>query len=104
MQQLHQEVAGMALFLHRSHDMFLLPLSRCCCCCCQEPELLETLYVTQQLHQEAADLALKSALRHLVPHGGAAAAAAAARPEEAEVVKAISGLQAAAQKYTHVSW
>jgi hypothetical protein len=24
----------------------------------QEPELLETLHVTQQLHQEAADLAL----------------------------------------------
>jgi hypothetical protein len=65
----------------------------------QEPELLETLYVTQQLHQEAADLALESALRHLVPHGSNAAA----RPEEAEVTKAISGLQAAAQKYTHVS-
>ncbi|WIA22377.1 hypothetical protein OEZ85_004684 [Tetradesmus obliquus] len=63
----------------------------------KEPELLETLYVTQQLHQEAADLALESALRHLVPHG----AAAAARPDEAEVAKAISGLQAAAQKYTH---
>jgi hypothetical protein len=30
-------------------------------------------------------------------------AAAAARPEEAEVTKAIGGLQAAAQKYTHVS-
>jgi hypothetical protein len=70
---------------------------------CQEPELLETLYVTQQLHQEAADLALESALRHLVPHSSGAAAAAAARPEEAEVAKAISGLQAAAQKYTHVS-
>lgn len=55
--------------------------------------------MTQQLHQEAADLALESALRHLVPHG----AAAAARPDEAEVAKAISGLQAAAQKYTHVS-
>ncbi|KAF6254839.1 vacuolar protein sorting-associated protein 16 [Scenedesmus sp. NREL 46B-D3] len=63
----------------------------------KEPELLETLYVTQQLHQEAADLALESALRHLVPHS----AAAAARPEEAEVARAVSGLQAAAQKYTH---
>jgi hypothetical protein len=66
----------------------------------QEPELLETLYVTQQLHQEAADLALESALRHLVSHSSNAAAA---RPEEAEVTKAISGLQATAQKFTHVS-
>jgi hypothetical protein len=37
-----------------------------------EPELLETLYVTQQLHREAANLTL---FWHSIPHAAAAGAA-----------------------------
>lgn len=90
-------------------------VSCCCCaacCCVQEPELLETLYVTQQMHIEAADLALELALRSLaasIASGGSlqpspsAASGSASRGDDASLNKCISGLQEASQKYAQVS-
>jgi hypothetical protein len=70
----------------------------------QEPELLETLYVTQQMAPEAAELALESALRTLsnaISNNGSSAGAA--RPDSA-VTSAISSLQEASHKYAQVCW
>eukprot|EP00775_Hariotina_reticulata_P009376 gene9376-9539_t len=82
----------------------------------KEPELLETLYVTQQMHIEAADLALESALRSLsaaIAPGGSlqpllsSASGGAGRGDDASLNKCISGLQEASQKYAQsreMSW
>jgi hypothetical protein len=70
----------------------------------QEPELLETLYVTQQMAPEAAELALETALRTLsstITSSGTSSSAAAARQDSA-VTSAISGLQEASHKYGQV--
>ncbi|KAF8057673.1 VCL1 [Scenedesmus sp. PABB004] len=64
----------------------------------KDPELLETLYVTQHLNAEAGELALEGALRQLVPSGGGAPGGAG-RPDDAAVAACISGLQAAGHKF-----
>jgi hypothetical protein len=87
----------------------------CLVCRLQEPELLETLYVTQQMHTEAADLALESALRGLsalvLPGAGlqpslSAASSSSGRADDASLNKVITGLHEASQKYAQVrsSW
>jgi len=71
----------------------------------QEPELLETLYITQQMAPEAAELALETALRTLsnATSGGSSSSTGGARPDAA-IASAISGLQEASQKYGQVGW
>lgn len=66
----------------------------------KEPELLETLYITQQMAPEAAELALETALRTLsnATSGGSSSSTGGARPDAA-IASAISGLQEASQKY-----
>lgn len=70
----------------------------------QEPELLETLYVTQQMAPEAAELALETALRTLsnaITSSSTSSSASATRQDSA-VTSAISGLQEASHKYGQV--
>jgi alpha-D-ribose 1-methylphosphonate 5-triphosphate synthase subunit PhnG len=78
---------------------------RLCVCMCvlavlQEPELLETLYVTQQMAPEAAELALETALRTL-SNAISSSGGASARQDSA-VTSAVSGLQEASHKYGQV--
>lgn len=72
----------------------------------QEPELLETLYVTQQLAPEAAELALGTALQTLsdaTSSGGGGRGGGSGAPQpDAAVTAAISGLQGASHKYAQV--
>lgn len=70
-------------------------------CTLQEPELLETLYVTQQMAPEAAELALETALRTLSNATSSSSSTGGARPDAA-IASAISGLQEASQKYGQV--
>eukprot|EP00878_Enallax_costatus_P027161 GHUV01029216.1.p1 GENE.GHUV01029216.1~~GHUV01029216.1.p1 ORF type:complete len:582 (+),score=119.59 GHUV01029216.1:259-2004(+) len=65
----------------------------------KEPELLETLYTTNQLHQESADLALERALKALNSNNGSSTAGVYSRPSDDDVNKCISGLQSAAKEY-----
>ena len=67
--------------------------------CLQEPELLETLYVTQQMAPEAAELALETALRTL---SNAVSGNGAASQSDSTVGTAITGLQSASHKYAQV--
>jgi hypothetical protein len=78
-------------------------------CCCltlharlQEPELLETLYVTQQMAPEAAELALETALRTLSNAVSTNGSTAGAASPDSAVTSAISGLQEASHKYAQV--
>lgn len=69
----------------------------------QEPELLETLYTTNQLHQEGADLALERALKALSSSSGSSSAGGGfVRPSDEDVSVCISGLQSAAKEYSQV--
>lgn len=66
----------------------------------QEPELLETLYVTQQMAPEAAELALETALRTL--SNAITGSAGASTRQDSSIPAAISGLQEASHKYGQV--
>lgn len=66
----------------------------------QEPELLETLYVTQQMAPEAAELALETALRTL--SNAITGSAGASARQDSSITAAISGLQEASHKYGQV--
>lgn len=72
----------------------------------QEPELLETLYVTQQMAPEAAELALETALRTLSNalsgNSNSSSSSSAGGRQDSAISTAISGLQEAAHKYGQV--
>lgn len=73
-----------------------------CCLMLQEPELLETLYVTQQMAPEAAELALETALCTLSNAISGNSSGGGATRSDSAISTAISGLQTAAQKYGQV--
>lgn len=61
--------------------------------------MLETLYTTNQLHQDSANLTLERSLRTL---SISSTAGSFLRPVDEAVNKCISGLQSAAKEYSQV--